>query len=64
MPSRQELALRARMCNIDVSAYPNDSELERAVLFAEKNAAAAAGTATVLAADAEDVAAVSGDEDV
>lgn len=48
MPSRAELNLRARMCNIDAATYSNDSKLEQKVLYAEKTAAAS-GAATVLA---------------
>lgn len=56
MPSRAELNLRARMCNITAANYPNDSKLEQKVLYEEKNAAAASGTATVLAVPAANVA--------
>lgn len=49
MPSREELNLRARMCNIDASTITNDSVLEEAVILAERTAAAAAGTGTILA---------------
>lgn len=44
MPSRAELNLRARMCNVDPTTYANDSKLEQKVLYEEKNAAAGAGT--------------------
>lgn len=55
MPSRAELNLRARMCNITAANYPNDSKLEQKVLYEEKNAAAS-GAATVLAVPAANVA--------
>ena len=68
MPSRQELNLRARVVNIAAGSYPNDSNLEQVVLNAEKNVAAAAGTATVLAVSnagtKSDVAAISGSRDL
>lgn len=71
MPSRAELNLRARVVNVDPSTYANDSKLEQKVLYEEKNAAAAAGTATVLAvptagtAGAKDtLSGVSGDKDI
>lgn len=44
MPSRAELNLRARVCNIDPDSVPNDSVLEQKVLYAEKTIAAGAST--------------------
>lgn len=68
MPSRNELNVRARMANVVAANYPNDSKLEQAVLYAEKTAAAAAGTATVLAVSnattKDDVAGVAGSANV
>jgi hypothetical protein len=32
------------MCNLTLATYPNDSKLEQAVIYAEKNIAAGAGT--------------------
>jgi hypothetical protein len=67
MASRNELNLRARMCNIAAASYPNDSKLEQAVLYAEKNASAS-GAATVLAvtnaATKNDLAGVAGDKNI
>lgn len=45
MPSRIQLEQRARVLGITASNYPNDSRLEQRVIYAEKNAATASGTA-------------------
>lgn len=64
MPSRAELELRAAACNVTATSYPNDSTLEQAVLYAEKNMTAQAGTATTQAPSAASVAQTSGDANV
>lgn len=66
MPSRAELVLRAGAVNIDVTQakYSNDSVLEQAVLYAEKNLPAATGTASQKAADAPSAAGISGGANV
>ena len=63
MPSRDFLETVASAVNVDASAYPNDSNLEQKVLYELKNMAAAAGTATTLAAPATAVR-LSGDENL
>lgn len=45
MPSRAELEVRASAIAVEQANYPNDSKLEQAVLYAEKNATYTAGTA-------------------
>lgn len=64
MPSRAELELRAAAVNVTADNYSNDSNLEQAVIYAEKNMTAQAGTATTQAPDADAVAAVSGGANV
>jgi hypothetical protein len=44
MPSRVELEQRARVLGITASNYPNDSQLDQRIKYAEKNAATQAGT--------------------
>jgi len=51
MPSRAELNLRARVCNIDPDTVANDSVLEQKVLYAEKTIAAGASTVKAVPAD-------------
>lgn len=47
MPARNELEVRAANVNVNAAAYPNDSKLEQAVIFAE-NAVVATASATKL----------------
>ncbi len=56
MPSRAELNLRARVCNIDPNTVANDSVLEQKVLYAEKTLAA--GASTIIAVPAANTAGV------
>lgn len=63
MPSRADLNMRANAVNVDHTAYPNDSKLEQAVLYAEKNLDDAVDAVTV-ATTAGDAAKVSGDKNV
>lgn len=65
MPSRSELVLRACAANVDHTSatYSNDSNLEQAVIYAEK-ALTASSSATTLLAPATAVARVSGGANV
>ena len=63
MPSRAELNLRAGAVNVDQTAYPNDSKLEQAVIFAEKAVTTASDAVTIVPL-AGDVAKISGGQDV
>jgi hypothetical protein len=65
MPSRSELVLRACAANVDhtSAAYANDSNLEQAVLYAEKHLTATS-SATTLAPTATAIARESGDANV
>ncbi len=69
MPSRAELNLRARVCNINPASYPNDSVLEQKVLYAEKTLAAGASTilavsTTNTAGTKDDLSGVAGDKNL
>jgi len=61
MPSRSELVLRACATNVDhtQTKYQNDSVLEQAVIYAEKQLTATS-SATTLAPPANSIARVSG----
>jgi len=65
MPSRSELVLRACAVNVDHTAakYNNDSLLEQAVLYAEKQLTASS-SATTLLPPAATVGKLSGDANV
>lgn len=65
MASRNDLILRACAVNVDhtLAKYQNDSVLEHAVLYAEKNLGASS-TATTLAVPATVKNRVSGDRNV
>lgn len=63
MPSRAELNARANAVNVDHTTYANDSKLEQAVLYAEKNLGDAVDAVTV-AITAADAAKLSGDANV
>lgn len=65
MASRAELVLRAGAVNVDhtLAKYSNDSVLEQAVVYAEKNLGASS-TATTLAASAAATYRVSGGANV
>ncbi len=47
MPARAELVARANALNITVANYANDSKLEQAVLYAEKNLTTSTTASTV-----------------
>lgn len=64
MPSRAELELRAAAVNIAVSSYPNDSKLEQAVIYAEKNLTASTAATTKAPSGSTAVAPVSGGANV
>lgn len=64
MASRAELELRAASVNVTASNYKSDSALEQAVIYAEQNGAAAAGTGTRQAAPANAIRQVSGGKNV
>ena len=63
MPSRAELELRAGSANVVVANYPNDSKLEQAVLYAEKQRASSGASTTIAPSDAAK-AGVAGDANV
>lgn len=64
MANRADLELRAASVNINSATYKSDSALEQAVIFAEQNAGAAAGTGTRLAPPADAIRRVSGGKNV
>ncbi len=63
MPSREELNLRANAVNVAHATYANDSKLEQAVIYAEKNITSTA-TATTVAPSEASKAAISGGKNV
>ncbi len=59
MPSRSELELMAGSVNINPASYPNDSNLQQAIVRAQKLVVTGA-TSTTIAPTAQAVASTSG----